>query len=414
MRASITWASACLTVGLVTTAPPAEAQPTVVRRSTTIDRSRLERVLGGSADSLRLVRPTGVTTVPRAADSVRIVPGDFIFRKMSDTARQVSRRENLSVHPAPGRDDATFSVPYRWLTVDSTGVQRLLVPFFILAEGGLTYHAPSRTYRGVALVGVEDTLHPGEGTVSLPRPLKMQLTTTRGGTVSPRDLAIGHTSLAYQEVRIESPDSTQIRLRSGADPIGVTIPIPVRPITVALIPHQRSLEGFGLATTDISVSLPRGMGRSDTAVVTFSSTSSPVRPGVVHVTGSEPSTVRLRSSPADSALIRAFIDGVQAGETVVTFEPPWRFLQATLFGILLGGFARFVGAKRRKRVRSLYWDLLKGAPFGAIAAAASAIGLDLLQLKIDEPGAWIAVMLTAAVGAWLGTRVLDGLTPKTA
>ncbi|MEO5579268.1 MAG: hypothetical protein ABIR58_01305 [Gemmatimonadaceae bacterium] len=113
-------------------------------------------------------------------------------------------------------------------------------------------------------------------------------------------------------------------------------------------------------------------------------------------------------------MIKAFIDGVEVGETVVMFERPWSFLQATLLGIVLGGFARFFGAKRRERVRSLQWDLLKGAPFGAIAAAASAIGLDLVQLKIDEPGAWIAVMLTAAIGAWLGTRVLDGFARKSA
>ena len=57
--------------------------------------------------------------------------------------------------------------------------------------------------------------------------------------------------------------------------------------------------------------------------------------------------------------------------------------------------------------RALYWDIVKGAPFGIIAAAASAIGLDLLQLKIDDPGAWIAVALTSAIGGWAGTRVLD-------
>jgi uncharacterized membrane protein YfcA len=59
----------------------------------------------------------------------------------------------------------------------------------------------------------------------------------------------------------------------------------------------------------------------------------------------------------------------------------------------------------------LSWDIAKGAPFGFIAAAASAIGLDLLQLKVDDPGTAIAIMLTAAIGAWGGTRVLDRAPP---
>ncbi len=49
-----------------------------------------------------------------------------------------------------------------------------------------------------------------------------------------------------------------------------------------------------------------------------------------------------------------------------------------------------------------------------IAAVASAIGLDLLQLKIDDPGTWIAVMLTASIGAWVGARILDRGAPSPA
>ena len=123
--------------------------------------------------------------------------------------------------------------------------------------------------------------------MTLLRPLKMQLTTTTGGTVTPPSLAIGHTSLDYDSVRIESPDATNVRIRTGADPAGIVIPIPVRALSIAMIPQQPTLQGLGLATTDIAISLPRGVPRGDTAIITFSSTSSPVRPSTVRLTGAE-------------------------------------------------------------------------------------------------------------------------------
>jgi hypothetical protein len=169
-----------------------------------------------------------------------------------------------------------------------------------------------------------------------------------------------------------------------------------------------------LATTDIGVSLPRGMARTDTAIVNFSATGSPVRPATVRVSGAEGATVRVRSGQPGANTITAFIDGVQVGHTEVVSEPPISFLVATLLGILLGGAARFVGGKRRKRLRSLPYDIMKGAPFGLLAAIAGAVGLDLAQLKLGEPGALPAIMVTAAIGAWFGAKILDRVGPSTA
>jgi hypothetical protein len=382
------------------------------QRPAGISREHIERVLGAQP-GLRVVRATGPSDLARVPDSVKIAPGEFVFRKTADTAARVGKtpngRPSAVLHPSIRGTEkaATFAMPYRWLTVDSSGVERILAPFFVLVGGGLSYDVQSRTYRGTALVGVEDTLHLDQSSVVLPKPLKLQITTTSGGTVTPTQLAIGHTSLEYDSVRIESTDSTNIHIRTGADPAGILIRIPVRSLAIAMVPQQMSLQAFGLGTTNISISLPRGVARSDTAVVTFSATKAPVRPASVRLSGGEAATVNLRSGLPGRDSIRAFLDGVQVGETFVEFNAPWTFLGATICGLLLGGSARFVSAKRRKKVRALSWDVVKGAPFGFIAAAASAIGLDLLQLKIDDPGAAIAITVTAAIGAWVGTRLLD-------
>jgi hypothetical protein len=407
----------------------AAAVPQQPASRTAISRTGLERILGRSRVPLRVVGTGGVTDLAPSADSVHLRAGDFVFRKMSDTARRVAVRDATSPGPGPGvnpvpdthTDSAVvppsatggvaYGLPYRWLSVDSAGVQRLLIPYFIISGGGLSYDVASRKYRGIALVGVEDSLHPNAGPVGLPKALQLQLTTTRGGRVTPLQLAIGHTGLDYDSVSIESNDSTTVRIRTGADLTGIIVPVPLQSMTVALIPQQKTLQGFGLATTEIAVTLPRGMARADTVDVAFSATSAPVRPASIRVTGAGTSTVRLRSGRPGPDSIRAYLDGVFVGETVVTFERPWAFVGATIAGIVLGGLARFFGAARRKRVKSLYWDVLKGSPFGLIAAAAGAIGLDLFHFKLDDPGTWIAVMLTAALGAWFGKGVIDRAAP---
>jgi hypothetical protein len=299
------------------------------------------------------------------------------------------------------------------MTVDSSGVERVLMPYFIILGGGLSYDVASRTYRGLALVGVEDTLHPSDEPAPLARPLRLQLATMSGGRISPAQIAIAHTSLDYDSVRIEAPDSTLVRIRTGADPAGIVVPIPVLGLAIAMTPQQTRLQGFGLATTDIGISLPRGMARTDTAVVHFRSSGAPVSPGMVRVSGAEGASVRVRSGQLGTNRIEAIIDGVPVGQTEIASEAPISFLVATVLGILLGGAARFVAAKRRKRVRSLPWDVVRGAPFGLIAAIASAIGLDLIQLKLSEPGALPAIVLIAAFGAWLGAKIMERGAPAT-
>jgi len=399
-----------LAPGAATALQPPPAPPPQVTARTAISRVRVEQILGGSrAGAIRVVRPSGVTTVPTGTDSIRIVPGDLIFRKMSDTAHRIAVTATL---PAASPTDAVYSMPYSLLTVDSTGVERVLVPRFIVKGGALTYDAQLRKYKGIAIVGLEDTIHPAR--VPLAQPLQLQLTTTTGGDISPDSLQIDHTSIQYQSTQIVSADSTNVRVRTTADPTGFVIGVPVRDMRLTLVPGQQSIEGFGLATTDITLTLPREMERGDSASVSFSATGAGVRPQSVVVRGFGTSSVRLRSGVPGKDTIKAFIDGALVGDTVITFKPPWIFLSATLIVIVLGGFARFVNAKRRKRARAIYWDIIKGFPFGVIAAAASAVGLDMLQLKIDDPGTWIAVMLTASIGAWAGSRILDRGAPSPA
>ena len=420
--------------------PGSTVLATPQRTSTAIDRRRITSILGASDTSLRVVRPSGTATVPQATDSVRIRPGEFIFRKTAEAPRRISRAsiaagavdsrgiaepgvtpgvpepapvENPTVSaPAPSGGTA-YALPYRWMSVDSAGVEHVLVPFLIVEGGGLSYNAASRTYRGSATFGVVDTLHQGSPPMRFAEPLRMQLTTTTGGRVSPIRLALAGTG-TEESVSIDAPGATAVRVRLSTDATGVVIPIPILKMTVSLRPLQSSIEGFGLATTEIRLSLPSEFGRNDTASVTLETTSAPVSPGEIDVIGTHISKVHVRSGMPGPDTIRAYVSNELVGETVVTFKPPWVFISALLVGLVLGAFARLMGGKRWRNLGNVGREFAKGAPFGIIAAIGAALGIDWFNLKLDDGGAWIAVVFLTTLGSWLGAALLDRIIPPKA
>jgi hypothetical protein len=72
---------------------------------------------------------------------------------------------------------------------------------------------------------------------------------------------------------------------------------------------------------------------------------------------------------------------------VLTFVTPWAFVGATLTGILISGRARFFSGKRRWPARMLARNITRSSPFGLLAAVAGAIGLDWMNLELDDPPA---------------------------
>lgn len=426
---------------------PTSTQDTVTRvtlkaGAVRIDRRVLEQALGSARDTIRVVRNGVPTTVTATETAVALQPGDFVFRKLGTVAVRVPPSTRVPIRPprptpsptpapapapepshdstaqaTPGkpvtpvtpvtpRPRLRFAMPYRWFTIDSSGVQRVLVPFVELLGGGMTYDVTKRVYRGEALIGVEDTLHPDAGSVPLPKQLKLQLRTLSGGTVTPRALAIGNTGLDYVPVSIEAPDSTSLRIRTGADTAGIVVPLPRRVLQLGITPAESRIAGFGLAATTLVVSLPRGVARGDTAHVAVSGAS----PETLALTA-DGAAVHLRSGmPGDSTLVTFTLDGIDAGHAIVRYAFPWQFLGASLLGIVLAGLARFLGARRKQRAGRLVRHVTMGAVPGFLVGCAAAIGLDVLGLKVTDPSSFAAVMVTTALGAWGGTRLLDSLS----
>lgn len=388
----------------VATAATATATDTLGKR---VGRVQLESFFGASRGKLMLVRNGKAVPIAASSDSITILKGDGIFHKSAD-APIVAQRASLPLKLQALSNTATvYEMPYRWLVLDSAGVTRLLKPYFALVGEGLTFNIAEDQFTGSALLGVEDSLHPLDASQKLLTPLRLLLNTTHGGRLSNLQFKINHTSQDYDSLGVSATDTTSIRLTTGADPVGIIFAVPLLKPKVTLRASSGTIEAFGIQTTNIIVSPPFGLGPKDEIKVVLTATGAAVHPETLVVSRGRSASARLRSAAPGTDSITASIGGADVGSVTVNFGFPWMFLSATLVGVLLGGLGRFVSAKRRKRITSLPWDIMKGLPFGVVAAAASTIGLDLVGLGIKEPGAWIAVMVIATAGSLLGQKILE-------
>jgi hypothetical protein len=132
-----------------------------------------------------------------------------------------------------------------------------------------------------------------------------------------------------------------------------------------------------------------------------------VQPSRIRVPGGE---ATLRSGLPGKDTLWVDLDGTPAGSAGVTFVWPLAFFAATTLGVLIGTFAIFVSGPRRRRWSAFLQVLMKGLPFGLIAAIASTLGLDWFRLQVSDPGAFAAVVVTSALGAWAGRALLEQVT----
>ena len=77
--------------------------PMIAGAQRTISRGHLEQVLGRSSGAIRVVRSTGVSDLGANAASVGIHPGEFVFRKMSDTAKRGATTKSAVAPEQPPR-----------------------------------------------------------------------------------------------------------------------------------------------------------------------------------------------------------------------------------------------------------------------------------------------------------------------
>jgi len=353
-----------------------------------LDRARI--VSGGKTD------PLGRN------DTARVRPGEFVAVPTGALATRDS---------TPGTStDKHVDLPVQIITVDRSGTQLLTLTIRVAAEGaGLSFDAANRTFSGIVLIGLEDSLRRTQRIDLGTQGMALQVTSDAGRVV-PENVSISHTNIPWDTVRVLAAnphDTVHLLIRAVFKPEGYTAPILVDRPSIDVRPASSNIQGLGLEATPVSVTIPTFL-RVDTVTVTLWSDRGGLDSGTIRVPPSGTSEIGLRSSGLGHNTVHAQIAGIASGEAPVRYTLPWPFLAAAILGGVAGTILR-----RRRRKLALA-DFVAGVVAGLVSALAYAIGLNLTGFNLNVRFGEVVVLVVAALGAALELPGLTGLRKRLA
>jgi len=350
-----------------------------------IHRPEITRLRGDSSHPRILTRisPGRTDTLRGRIDSLRLRPGQVIAATV-DTATT-----------------ATTTLPFRYLSTDSAAAATLYLRPSVEVEP-LAYAGAAREFRGTLHLGLEDSLDPA-ASHRLGSAIQFLLSGDRV-RVTPGALALRHTNLPFSLVRLVAVapgESVRVHVRTGFNPRGVDVWVPVERPAIALEPVTPAVTGLGLAVAIVHVTLPLEAGATP-RVVRLTARHAIPEPSELTLAGGETRDARVRSVGIGRDTLYARSDPFHSDRVVIYYEWPVRFLAASLLGGLLGSAVAGLGARRRGRAASRPAYGLGGLATGVLVAVAFAVGLNLTGLEILTQYGEAVVFVVAALGAILG------------
>jgi hypothetical protein len=274
----------------------------------------------------------------------------------------------------------------------------------------MSYDPVSRDFVGVMLIGLEDSLRRGQQ-LTLSTPIAVQVTGDADG-YDPMDLSILHTNVPYARVKIRatSPkDTVRILVQPTFDPAGVHTPIPVARPPMQVRVSQPAIQGFGLQTAKVTISVT---GAPEGLPVVVWSTRGRLDTDTLSLSAQGVASTNVRSEGLGQATVHAELGQLASGLVPIEYEVPWGFLVAAILGGLLGAFIR----RRRDETKdkASRADLPLGVAFGLLGAVAYALGLNLTGAELSVRFGEAATFLIASLSAAFDLPGLEGLRAKLA
>lgn len=168
-------------------------------------------------------------------------------------------------------------------------------------------------------------------------------------------------------------------------------------------PANGSIEAWGLAATDINISVT-GLDQPAGRAVTLRATSGYLSPTRVRLDDQGNATATLRSDQLGLARIMATSPGLKPAQAEVDFRLPYRTAIASLLGAFLGAMLRLLTSARSD---SFLRSLLAAILAGILIFACYAIGVNLLPFTPSVTVGLAFVFAVSGVGAYFGNLLLD-------
>lgn len=330
--------------------------------------------------------------VAEAAPRVTLRAGEYLTGRTSEQL-EVSKTASA----------LRFRLPYKIVGADTVGQKVELSPVVEVEGGGLRFRPDQDIFVGTLQVGLENTLNPGSS-ASLGRNVQMLLTAA-ADTVSPGSVTFNHTNLPFRAIEITARrpgDVIAVRIRPEFDPDGLELEIPVQRPNLQLTVSPQRIQGLGLETADVTVSLPSGFGGGPVSVLLTSDGTRP-EPSLLTVEDGGTAVASIRSRGLGDVVVTASTDVLAPATASVAFIPPWGFGLAAAAGGLLGAFVRYfmplMGSRKKPQPRDLAIQVVVGVLAGLLTATAYAVGLNFLEVSPSAVVGEALVFTLAALGA---------------
>jgi hypothetical protein len=168
--------------------------------------------------------------------------------------------------------------------------------------------------------------------------------------------------------------------------------------------------GFGLATTELHVSLPVEAGSNRRDVVLSARHGVP-QPSVLQLAGGESGVSVIRSSGVGRDTVLVTSGPLRSEPLELVYAWPLLFLVASLLGGLVGSLMDAAAVRRRGTSASRRAYVVSGLAAGVFVAVATVIGLNVTGVDLPATSGEAAVFVVAALGAVLGLRGLRRSLP---
>lgn len=292
----------------------------------------------------------------------------------------------------------------RQQAVNGTEVQ--LVAYAFVGQP-LTRDAQGR-YVGTIQLGVANIQQNDAGKLSAP--ITFQVLET--GLADPAQVTVSEISPPYQSIRIASmaaPTGLTVHVVSQLDPKppGLAVTIPVAP-SLDVSVGRAVIDAFGLEETPLMVTVSGIDAPAGKVVQLSANPGGYISDPYVKLDENGMGRTSVRSGAPGKVAIHA--SGLQmSADTEVDFQFPTLTLLASLIGGAVGGAIRMLSQARHHSPAKWAAGLGISMLLGVLIFALYAVGVNVTPLKLAVVVGQIVVFVVSAVGAYFGTRLLDGL-----
>ena len=350
--------------------------------------------------------PVAAVTAP-AVPATEAVAGKNYVVGLNAADRRIIAEQVRALPGMPDRGAVISQNVARQQAVNGTEVQLAAYAF---AGQPLTRDAQGR-YVGTIELGVLDIQQGAARQLSAPITFQV----LEAGLASPSQVTVSEVSPPYKSIRVASPAAPAgltVHVVSQLDPKppGLAVSIPVAP-SLNIAVGRAVIDAFGLEDTPVMITADGIDAPSGKVVQLTANPGGYITDSYVTLDGSGMGRTSIRSGAPGKVELQA--SGLQmSAEAAVDFEFPTLTLLVSLIGGTVGGAIRLLPKIGRTSPRTWAISLGTSLLLGVLIFALYAVGVNVTPLKLAVNVGQIVVFVISAIGAYFGTRLLDGFAGK--